>query len=183
MPNQYFPINVRSFTPKVNLQDTVNADDINSLQTEITNIEYYLNGTADPQNGMLTSNWSGTFTQQSSAWTSLDERISNLEAGLVNGVGSSSPYFKKSGDAISVANQVALTAKNTTTSDGTNLIETYDKNNNLGFAVDGNGVPLVGTSAVLYVNGTAYNTVMSSIAAISDAANANPFNPFLLAGM
>ena len=182
MPNQYFPINVRNFTPKVNLQDTVNADDINALQTEVYNIEYYLNGTTNAQDGMLTSNWSGSFIQQVAPWNSLDDRISNIEAGLVNGAGVS-PYFKKAGDAITVSNVVAITVKNVTASNGTNLVEVYDNSNNLGFNLDGNGLPQVGNNAVVYVNSSAYNNIQTAITAAGNAASSNPFNPFLLAGM
>lgn len=184
MPSQYFPINVRTFVPKVNLQDTVNADDVNSLQTEVYNIEYYLNGTSSPQAGMLTSNWTGSFVQRGTAWPSLADRINNIEAGLVNGVTTgNSPYFKKSGDVVTVSNAVAIKTKNILATNGTNLIETYDYTNTLGFAVDGAGNPKVGANNVVYVNSTEYNALVASIQAAAEVANGNPFNPFMLAGM
>jgi len=102
-----FPTSVRSFTTKVDLQDTILADHINSLQDEVRAIEIALNGTVDATNGLLTSNYTGTFASTSS-WNSLDERISNIERGLVNGV-PTSPYLLKAGDNMTVANVVALT--------------------------------------------------------------------------
>lgn len=184
MPSQYFPINVRTFVPRVNLQDTVNADDVNSLQTEVYNIEYYLNGTSTPQAGMLTSNWTGSFVQRGTTWPSLADRINNIEAGLVNGVTTgNSPYFKKSGDTVTVSNAVAIKAKNILLTNGTNLVETYDYTNTLGFAVDGAGIPKVGAANVLYVGSADYLALQAALTAVTEVANGNPFNPFLLAGM
>lgn len=184
MTSQYFPLNVRTFTPKVNLQDTVNADDVNSLQTEVYNLEYYLNGTNIAQEGMLTSTWTGTFTQPSSPWSSLSDRLANIEAGLVNGVTTSnSPYFAKSGDAVTALSTVGITVKNGISSNTNNLVETYTYGNVLGFNIDNNGIPHVGAANVVYVNSSDWNTIQSEITAAAAVASSNPFNPFLLAGM
>jgi len=184
MTSQYFPLNVRTFTPKVNLQDTVNADDVNSLQTEVYNIEYYLNGTSIAQEGMLTSTWTGTFSQPSTPWNSLSDRLANIEAGLVNGVTTSnSPYFSKSGDAVTAISSVGITVKNGISSNTRNLVETYTYGNVLGFNVDNSGIPHVGAANVVYVNSSDWNTIQSEITATAAVASSNPFNPFLLAGM
>lgn len=179
MAGQYFPINVRSFTPKVNLQDIVNADDVNSLYTEVYNIEYYLNGTT--ADGMLTSTWTSTFTQPSTPWNSLADRLANIEGGLINGL-SNSPYFKKSGDSLTVTSTVGLTAK-AASSSSADLIQTYSSSNTLGFKVDNTGTPKVGTNNVLYVNSADYNAIITSINGATTLASATPFDSFLLAGM
>ena len=81
----YFPARVRPFIAKVDLQDTIAADHINALQEEVRAIEVALNGTIDEENGMLTSTYTGTFAT-TNTWDSLDARLTNIEAGLVNGL-------------------------------------------------------------------------------------------------
>lgn len=176
-----FPTGIRQFTAKVDLQDTILADHINALQDEVRAIELTLNGTTDATNGLLTSNYSGTFAS-TSAWNSLDDRISNIEAGLVNGL-AISPYVKKAGDNMSVSNAVALTLKNTSATTTSNLFEAYNSTNTLGFALNGSGLPKVGTANVLYVGSSDYNTLDTKAQTALETAEASPFNSFLLAGM
>lgn len=176
-----FPTTVRQFTAKVDLQDTILADHINALQDEVRAIEITLNGTTDATNGLLTSNYSGTFSP-TSTWNSLDDRISNIEAGLVNGL-AISPYVKKAGDNMSVSNAVALTLKNTSATTTSNLFEAYNSANTLGFALNGSGLPKVGTANVLYVGSSEYTTLDNKAQTALETAEAAPFNSFLLAGM
>lgn len=176
-----FPTTVRQFTAKVDLQDTILADHINALQDEVRAIEITLNGTTDATNGLLTSNYSGTFSS-TSTWNSLDDRISNIEAGLVNGL-AISPYVKKAGDNMSVSNAVALTLKNTSATTTSNLFEAYNSANTLGFALNGSGLPKVGTANVLYVGSSEYTTLDNKAQTALETAEAAPFNSFLLAGM
>jgi hypothetical protein len=176
-----FPTSVRSFTTKVDLQDTILADHINSLQDEVRAIEITLNGTVDATNGLLTSNYTGSFTA-SSSWNSLDERISNIERGLVNGI-ATSPYLLKAGDNMTVANTVALTLKNSSATVTNNLFESYNSTNTLGFNLNGNAQPKVGTANVLYVGSSDYNTLNNTANEAYATANAVRFDPFLLAGM
>jgi|688.fasta_scaffold00177_70 hypothetical protein len=176
-----FPTTVRQFTAKVDLQDTILADHINALQDEVRAIEITLNGTTDATNGLLTSNYSGTFSS-TSTWNSLDDRISNIEAGLVNGL-AISPYVKKAGDNMSVSNAVALTLKNTSATTTSNLFEAYNSANILGFALNGSGLPKVGTANVLYVGSSEYTTLDNKAQTALETAESAPFNSFLLAGM
>mgnify|MGYP006276041483 CR=1 FL=1 len=169
-----FPVKVKTFTSKVDLVDTVLADHVNSLQDETRAIEAALGNT------LLSSSYTGLFAQTAS-WSNLSLRLANIEAGLVYGV-TGSPYFKKSGDAINpISGQVGLTLK--TTSGTTNLFEARNSSNTLRFNVDYDGLPKVANANVLYVGSPEYTTITSNISAATATANANPFSPFLLAGM
>lgn len=176
-----FPTSVRSFTTKVDLQDTILADHINTLQDEVRAIELALNGTVDATNGLLTSNYTGSFSNNTT-WNSLDERITNLERGLVNGI-PTAPYLLKAGDSMTVANLVALTLKNSSATITNNLFESYNSSNTLGFAITGDGKPKVGSANVLYVGSPDYNTLNATAIEANETAQAVRFSPFLLAGM
>jgi hypothetical protein len=177
----YFPARVRPFIAKVDLQDTIAADHINALQEEVRAIEVALNGTIDEENGMLTSTYTGTFAT-TNTWDSLDARLTNIEAGLVNGL-AVSPYLKKTGDSMTVSNVVALSLKNSSATTTSNLFEAYNSTNVLGFAISGAGLPKVGTANVLYVGSSEYNTLNTTANSALETAEAVRFDPFLLAGM
>jgi len=169
-----YPSAIRSFTPKVDLVDTVFADHVNVLQDETRALQVSL-GTS-----LLASSYSGTFAQ-TATWPSLSARLSNIEFGLVTGV-TGSPYFRKTGDTITPpSGTVAIAAK--TTAGSANLVETRNAANTLRFNVDFDGLPKVGTAEVLYVGGTAYTSLTTVVNAIETIAKGNRFNPFLLAGM
>jgi len=177
----FFPNSVRPFTAKVDLQDTIVADHINALQDEVRAIELALNGTVDANNGLLSSNYAGTFGL-TATWDSLDQRINNIEAGLVNGV-ATSPYLRKAGDNMTVSNTVALTLKNSSLNVTANLFESRNASDALGFAISGAGLPKVGTANVLYVGSSEYNTLNTTANSALQTAEAIRFDPFLLAGM
>jgi hypothetical protein len=169
-----YPSSIRSFTPKVDLVDTVFADHVNVLQDETRALQVSLGTT------LLASTYLGSFAQ-TGTWSSLSARLTNIEAGLVTGV-TNAPYFRKSGDVISPASGiVGISAR--TTAGSANLIETRNAANTLRFNVDFDGLPKVGTSEVLYVGGTAYNTLNTKLTAVETIAKGNRFDPFLLAGM
>ena len=94
-----FPQSIKSFSNKVDLVNTVLADHVNALQDEVRAISIAITG--NPSTNILTSSYSGVFAN-TVTWTSVDERLNNIEAGLVNGV-ATSPYFKKSGDSVQPA--------------------------------------------------------------------------------
>lgn len=71
-----FPNDVRIYSDKEDLVDTVLAEHVNLLQDEVTAIQNAV-GTSS-----LSSSWSGTFTKPSTH-TDLSSRLSNIEAGLV----------------------------------------------------------------------------------------------------
>jgi hypothetical protein len=169
-----YPTTVRTLTAKIDIQDTILADHVNALQDEVKAIETIV-GTSPN-----VSTYSGTFAQNTT-WGTLTERISNLEAGIVNGVGTS-PYIRKSGDTITaITGTVGLTIK---PASGTgNLLDTRTSSNGLGFNVNYAGIPKVSAANVLYVGSTEYTTLNDTATAALAIANAVRFDPFLLAGM
>lgn len=94
-----FPGSVRPLSSRVDLRDTVLAYDVNALQEEVLAIEGAL-GTANDANKPLASTWVGTFAQ-TGAWTTISDRLANIESGLINGVGSSSIYATKASPTFS----------------------------------------------------------------------------------
>jgi hypothetical protein len=173
-----YPSNVKSFTNKVDLVDTIYADHVNTLQDEVRAIELTL-GT-----GLRTSaGYSGTFSQ-TTEWDDLTARLTNIENGLVNGV-PGGPYFYKTGDTITAnVGQVGITVK--PASGTANLIEARSSSNSLGFRVDYRGIPYVNTGAIVYVGSAEYTAITSTNALDTTAIKAlfpDIISPFLLAGM
>lgn len=169
-----FPGQVRTWTPKVDLVNTVYADHINLLQDEVRAVESTL--TSD----ILTSDYTGAFALTSS-WTNLSLRLRNIEAGLVNGV-TGSVYFKKTGDTVTPPSGiVGISLK--TTAGTSNLVETRSAANVLNFNVDKDGLPKVGAAVVVYVGSPEYTALVSATTAAQSQADAAPFNQFLLAGL
>ena len=171
-----FPGQVRTWTPKVDLVNTVYADHINLLQEETRAVQATLT------DSILTSDYSGTFATTTS-WANLSLRLRNIEGGLVNGV-TGSVYFKKTGDTITpTSGAVGLSLK---TSAGTaNLLEARGPGTvvNPVFNVDKDGYPKVGSAAVVYVGSAEYTAMVAATTAAQATADAAPFNQFLLAGL
>jgi sporulation protein YlmC with PRC-barrel domain len=161
----YFPTSVRPFVARVDLVDTVIADNVNSLQEEVKAIETTL-GTAASVSPII-STWTGTFSTGIN-WTTLGSRLANIEAGLVNGV-DTAPYVFTTGGSTIASSAVNLTLK---TSSGTsNTLEVRDSSNVLGFNTDYAGQPKVGTANVVYVNSTDYTNLTTATAAAVTLAN------------
>lgn len=175
-----FPGAIRAFAPKVDLQDTIVADHINALQEEVRAIQIVLQGDEN-SGGILSSTYTGTFSS-TTTWNNLDQRLQNIEGGLVNGL-ATSPYVRKAGDNMTVSNVVALTLKNSSTTTTNNLFESYNSTNTLGFAISGSGLPKVGNANVVYVGSSEYNTLNTTATTALQTAEAIRFDPFLLAGM
>lgn len=156
-----FPTSNRSFTAKIDVTDTVYADHINVLQEEVRALSTSLNGEPVVTN-ILTSTYTGTFTNATTTWTSLSGRLLNIEAGLVNGV-ANAPYVKKAGgDTIQPASgTTALTVK--TTAGTADLFVALDSSNVKGFNVDYQGIPRYGAAALLTTTGTGTITALGTI--------------------
>jgi hypothetical protein len=180
-----FPSSVRNFTAKVDIQDTILADHVNSLQDEVRAVETTI-GTSP-----LTSAYTGTFVQ-TSTWSSLSARLANIEYGLVSGTGSGSAYVGLSGGSTITAGAqlIGLTLQSAAGNLST-ILSTKNSSGTIGFNVDYNGIPKVGTYNVLYVNSSDYVTLTANVATVTSTANAAltaatsaaSFNPFLLSGM
>ena len=134
-----FPGAVRPFSSRVDLRDTVVANDVNSLQEEVLAIEATI-GTANNTNKPLASTYSGTFALTTS-WTTLSDRLANIEAGLVNGVGASSIYATKASPTFT----------------GTVTVPSLVLTNPLTVPYGGTGLNAVATGDILY--GSATNTL------------------------
>jgi hypothetical protein len=162
-----FPNSVRNYSAQQDLVNTIIADNVNSLQEEVKQIETVLGSAATAQN-ILVSTWAGSFSQ-ALTWGTLYDRIANIEAGLINGV-ATAPYVLTTGGSTITSSVVNLTLK---TSTGTaNTFEVRSSNNILGFNTDASGLPKVGTANVVYVGGTDYTTLTAATAAASTSAAA-----------
>lgn len=162
-----FPSSVRSYVPRVDLVDTVIADNVNSLQEEIRAIETVI-GTATTNQSPLISTWTGTFNTTTN-WTTLYDRIANIEAGLVNGV-SVGPYVNIiGGSTITTTNNKGLILRAGASS--LNLLEAYSNANVLGFNLDSSGIPKVGTGNVLYVGSSDYTSLTTANTSNTTLAN------------
>ena len=164
-----FPGSVRNYIPRVDLVDTVIADNVNSLQEEIKAVETAL-GTTATNNNPLVSTYLGTFAA-TGTWTSIGDRLRNIEAGLVNGVvGASSPYVSVTGGStITTATNKGLVLKTGTGS--LNLLEAYSASNVLGFSLDSAGLPKVATANVVYVGSSDHTSLVSATSAASALAD------------
>jgi len=175
-----YPGGVRSFIPQVDLVDTVIADNINSLQEEVRAVQTTL-GSSATSTSPLVSTYAGTFATTTSL-TTLAARITNIEAGLVNGVGTSGAYILRTGGStITTASNKGLVLQTGTGS--LNLLESYSAASALGFNLDSSGLPKVGTSNVIYVGSSDYNTMVSATSAAATAAAARvPLSTVTAAG-
>ena len=175
-----FPTSIRTFTNKVDLVDTILADHVNALQDEVRAMAIALSG--NPSTNILTSTFTGSFTSATTLWPSLDERLNNIEAGLVNGTGSVSPYVRKVGDSIQPpSGTVGLVIK--TTAGTANIFEARSSSNVLNFTIDSTGMPKVAGANVVYVGSSEYTTLSNTASSALEKAEAIRFDPFLLAGM
>jgi hypothetical protein len=75
-----YPTSVQTFAsqnPRTDNIDAVMAADVNLLYTEVTAIEGILGTTP------ATSVWSGTFDNTTTAWSTVNARLANIEAGVL----------------------------------------------------------------------------------------------------
>lgn len=153
-----FPDRVKTFTNKVDLIDTIYAAHVNVLQDEVKYLETSL-GT-----NILTSTYSGTFSGTTYDWTTLSDRLANIEAGVATSAGLTTSYVRKTGDTITASvGTVGLLIQPSATSTA-DIIQTKTSGNSLGFRVDYNAIPYVGNNAVVYVGSSAYNSLAASVA-------------------
>lgn len=100
MPNvsASYPSQVKVFgTDVVNFTDTVLAEHINYLRAEVNAIESTLGALVT-----LSSGWIGSFTEPniSSTWTSLKDRLANIEYGLHTAYAAKTPAGGTSGQTL-----------------------------------------------------------------------------------
>ena len=161
-----FPNSVRNYTPQQDLVNTIIADNVNSLQEEVKQLETVI-GSAATSQSPLVSTWSGSFSQ-ATTWGTLYDRISNIEAGLVSGV-SGAPYpLTSGGSTITTTNNKGILLRAGATS--LNLLEAYSYANVLNFNLDASGLPKVATANVLYVGSSEYTALTAATTAASSLA-------------
>jgi hypothetical protein len=169
-----YPGNVRSYVARVDLVDTVIADNVNSLQEEVVAIETTLGSAASSKNPLVSPFGATAFTTtmngtNGTAWLTVYDRLTNIENGLLNGV-PGSPYVSKTGGSIiSTASVKGLVLQ--TVSGSSNLLESYSSAAALGFNLDSAGIPKVGTSNVLYVGSSDYNSLVSNTSSANSSAS------------
>ena len=160
-----YPNSVRNYTAQQDLVNTVIADNVNSLQEEVKQIETVL-GSATTSQSPLVSTWTGSFSQ-GLTWGTLYDRIANIEAGLVSGV-SNAPYVSKNGGStITVTTGTSAPGLTLTTGSGINNLITAGV-----FTLSSTGLPQVSGSNILYVGSSDYTTLTSATTAASNLAAA-----------
>ena len=146
-----FPGAVRPLSSRVDLRDTVIAADVNALQEEVVAIETTI-GTASNSNKPLASTWTGTFAQTTS-WTTISDRLANIETALVNGVGAGSIYAPKASPTFTgtVTTPLSVAGYVTTTSGGIlNSVATIPNAGltNSSITINGSSVSLGGSVSI-----------------------------------
>jgi len=160
-------VSATQLVPRTDLVNTIVANDVNAAYEEIIAIESTL-GTSILYQDQTSNAWSNS----SSAFTSVHNRLNNIERGLRLGV-SGAPYVRTNAASTITAatGTVALAIKNVT-GNTSNLFETYvTGTTNLGFKVTSAGTPYVGTNAVVVVNDTNYNTIKTDITNLQTGYN------------
>lgn len=90
-----YPTTVKSFTTKVDFTDTVLAAHVNSLQEEVVAVQTEL-GT----DVAVGSGWVGVFDQITTNWSTLKDRIANIEYGIADALEASLPTGGTTGQAL-----------------------------------------------------------------------------------
>ncbi len=136
-----YPNNVKSFTPKVNVVDLIQAADPNSLFDEVTAIESVIGTTPSVATAATSSGWANTATD----YTTLNGRLANIEKGIV--ADTHTQYVKKIGGSEIVINSAAVVglAITAATSQSADLMQWKDSS--------GTVVTRVGPDGILYAAG------------------------------
>ena len=163
-----YPNSVRNYTAQQDLVSTIIADNVNSLQEEVKQIESVLGSAATSQNPLVSS-WTGSFSQ-GTTWGTVYDRLTNIEAGLINGVLNPPYVLTAGGSSITTTNNKGLQLK--AGSSSLNLLEAYSYANTLNFNLDASGLPKVGSSNVIYVGSSDYTALTAATAAASNSAAA-----------
>jgi len=181
-----YPTSVRAYVARVDLVDTVIADNVNSLQEEVVALETTLGSAASNKSPLVSVFGATAFTTVmngtgGTSWLTVYDRLNNIENGLLNGV-SNSPYVSRSGGSVIATSGIKGLVLQTV-SGSFNLFESYSAASVLGFNLDATGIPKVGTSNVLYVGSSDYNTLITNTSNSStSAASKIPLSTVTTAG-
>jgi hypothetical protein len=131
-----YPGAVRPFVNKTNVVDIIDASHPNSLQEEVVAIESTIG--LNPALSTAPSS-SGTFSTTATQYTTLTQRLANIETGIV--ADTHTQYVKKTGNETvvnGVSTNVALTIKGAA-SQTANLLEWRNSSNVLLASVSASG--------------------------------------------
>jgi hypothetical protein len=143
-----YPSSVTTFTKKVDLLDLVVAADVNSVYDEVTAIETILGALPATSTG-----WSGSFDSSTTSWTTLRDRIQNIEFGTYTAF--TDRVSKSGGTTItSSANgtvSLAIQAKSGQTAD---IFQAKNSSGTVITKVNSSGVLLSNGNVVATIDGT-----------------------------
>jgi hypothetical protein len=172
-----YPSSVRVFTTKSNLTDIVDASHPNFLQEEVIAIESTLGVTPGTS---TTPNPVNSFTATSTAYTTLVQRLANIETGIVSD--SHSQYIRKTSDASNVIVAGSASIKpivvKGASSQSANLLEFQDSSGTVLSSFGSDGV-FSGTATALDLTlnpqaGTAYPLIVTDKNKLITLSNSNP---------
>jgi hypothetical protein len=98
-----YPAAVKSFTPKVNVVDLIQAADPNSLFDEVTAIESVIGTTPSVATAATASGWANTATD----YTTINARLANIEKGVI--ADTHTQYVKVAGGSTITASAAGVT--------------------------------------------------------------------------
>ncbi|CAB4123524.1 hypothetical protein UFOVP46_33 [uncultured Caudovirales phage] len=143
-----YPSSVTTFTKKVDLLDLVVAADVNSVYDEVTAIETVIGALPATSAG-----WSGSFDSATTSWTTLRDRIQNIEFGTYTAF--TDRVSKSGGTTItSSANgtvSLAIQAKSGQTAD---LLQVKNSSGTTTAKVNSSGVLSYNGNVVATIDGT-----------------------------
>lgn len=139
-----YPTSVRVLTNKIDLTDVIIASDVNNAYEEITAIENTLGA------GILSSTWTGTFSQVTTS-ASVNARLINIERGILGDT--HTQYVKKTGDSITLSNPAANGLVVTGAASQTSNIVVFRNSAGTGFLLAPDGT-LYASGAVNFANST-----------------------------
>jgi hypothetical protein len=134
-----YPSGTKTFTPRVDNQDPVIASDVNLAYLEITAIE---NTLGSDTNNPTVSTWSGSFNQETTTWSTVHARITNIERGVLAAF--NDRVKSSGGSTVANTSTVGLTLQSALLATG-NLLEVKDSSGTLRTAINAAGY-IVGIS-------------------------------------
>jgi hypothetical protein len=164
----FYPSSVKTWVPRVNLQDPVLAEDVNTVYEELTAVQTEL-GVSPKTSGT----WgSGSFNSTTTAWSSLKARIQNIENGLYS---VHEGYVSKLGGTTVIPSgtstvNLTVRAQSSQTAD---LFQARTSSGSVITKIDSSGLLFVNSVAVATISGT--QTLSNKT--ISDSNNSITLSP------
>jgi hypothetical protein len=139
-----YPSQVATFPTHVNIIEVIDASHPNNIQSEVVALEVTI-GT-NPTTS-TTPSPSGTFTGTSTVYSTVKDRLANIETGVVSDA--HTQYLRKSGDSANVITPSATSVKGLVIKGASgqvaNLQEWQNSSGSVVCAIDPSGVIVIGT--------------------------------------